>query len=44
MNRSIRLAGLVALAVGCADIGGPNTARAPRLSEDESFGRPRPIA
>jgi len=35
MNRSIWLAGLVALAVGCADIEGPDVARAPSLSPDE---------
>ena len=39
MNRSIRLAGLAALAVGCADIEGPDVRRAPSLSED-GFLRP----
>ena len=35
MNRSIWLAGLVALVVGCADIEGPDVERAPSLSQDE---------
>ena len=37
MNRSIWLAGLVALVVGCADIEGPDVTRARSLSQDESL-------